>query len=43
MMKEVVIFVVLSRKLSRDILPGVVLEQESFCSHRLSHRMFMCI
>lgn len=43
MMKEVVIFVVLSRKLRRDVLPGVVLEQESFCSHRLSHRMFMCI
>lgn len=41
MMKEVVIFAVLSRKLSRDILPGVVLEWESFHSHRLSCRMFV--
>ena len=42
MMKEV-IFVVFSRQLSRDVLPGVVLEQESFRNHRLSHRMFVHI
>lgn len=43
MMKEVVTFVVLSRKLSRDILPGVVLEQGSFRNHNLSHRIFICM
>lgn len=42
MMKEVVAFVVLSRRLNRDILPGVGLEQGCFRNHNLSHRM-LCV
>lgn len=40
MMTEVVISLVLSRKLSRNILTGPRIE--SFCSHRLSCRV-LCI
>lgn len=42
MMKEVVAFVILSRRLNRDILPGVVLEQGCFRNHNLSHKM-LCV
>lgn len=42
MMSKVVIFVVISRKLSRDILPRVVRGNGSFPSQGSSCRMFVC-
>lgn len=42
MMKEVVTIAVLSRKPNRDILPELVLQQESFHSHAGSHAGCLC-